>query len=330
MDSSQITVETVAGSVSLDDLGKTLMHEHLVLGYPGWHLDSLYSRDRRKEVAELVGLVRPLARHGVSTIVDPCPIEMGRDPIILRDVSAASGIQIVCSTGIYHGRAGLLPYWRMLTIDEIAEAYVHEIEVGIGDTGIRAGLIKAATRAGQLVPVEERALRAAARAALATNVPILTHTEEGTLGLEQVKILRDEGVPAEAIIIGHCCNSSDLAYIRELLSHGVFVGYDQIGWNFRVSDGRRISHLVELIREGFAEQLILSQDRVGYWFGRLPAQLQEFQDAVTREGFTPIFDTFLPQLVSNGVEMSVVNEILESNPRRFFSALPRGSAAPFV
>ena len=79
------------------------------------------------------------------------------------------------------------------SINSLADQIVREVIVGIDATGIRAGVIKAASSLNTITLAEEKVFRAAARAQRETGAVITTHTEAGTMGLEQVELLRSEG-----------------------------------------------------------------------------------------------------------------------------------------
>ena len=101
-------VQTVTGPVDAGELGRTLVHEHIVITYPGEEYDPGFEgsgRNRRASRRQ----DRGAARRRFSTFVDPCPIELGRDPELYAEVSQRSGIQVVCTTGFYteHSRHGL-------------------------------------------------------------------------------------------------------------------------------------------------------------------------------------------------------------------------------
>ena len=163
------TVQTVTGPVDAADLGRTLVHEHIRISYYGEELDPRYSWDRAETVARAVDKMGELLDAGFRTFVDPCPIELGRDPELYAEISARSGMRIVCTTGFYteHLWSGLPFYWRARDPEEIAELYVRELVEGIAGTGgIRAGAIKAATGV-EVTPAESRCLTGAALAAAA-------------------------------------------------------------------------------------------------------------------------------------------------------------------
>lgn len=312
-------VQTVLGKVPVAALGRTLLHEHVLLGYPGWEQDSLYEPDHPALLQRIAAALRQLDERGFGCLVDVTPIDMGRDPDFLRQLAEQVEIHLIAATGFYHGGVGLHSYWRMKEIDELAEVLIHEIEHGVRRSGVKPGVIKVATRVEQIVPNEERALRAAARAAVATGVNITTHTEQGRLGHEQLDIFESEGLPSGRVIIGHMDNVTDTATHTSLLDRGTFIGFDQIGYEFRMSDAERIDAITTLVDRGYGSGLILSHDRVGNWMGRLTPFLQQFADQVAKDGFNHMADVFLPKLVAAGVPEAAVDEMLRDNPARYFS-----------
>jgi phosphotriesterase-related protein len=315
---TKYTVQTVRGEISRGELGATLMHEHVFLGYPGWDDDTLYTFDAEAEMPRVAGSVSSLDRIGVRTLVDATPLELGRFPSLLSTVAEKTGINIICATGMYHGGVGLHTYWRMKTVDEVAEVFIHDIEQGVGDEHIKAGILKIGTRVDKIVPHEEKVIRAAGIASVQTGVPVTTHTEEGQLGPQQIAILTAEGVDPSRIVVGHLDNAKSLDDVKRVLDLGVFVGFDQIGYQFRVTDEARLDNVAALVTSGYASQLILSQDRVALWLGRLTEFLRPFQESVDREGFTYLHDSFLPRLRERGVSGEAITTMLEINPSRYF------------
>ena len=178
-------VKTVTGPIPVEQLGRTLMHEHLFIAFPGAEFDPLAVFDRAAFIEEAVKrLVQLRTEHGVRSFVDPCPIELGRDVTMMKEIAEKSGMNIVCTTGFYFEEMGLPVYWRSRTVDEIAELYIREITHGIGDTGVKAGAIKVATGAPVVTEFEKKFLAAACIAQTATGVPIITHTQDGCAGPE--------------------------------------------------------------------------------------------------------------------------------------------------
>lgn len=318
-------VDTVTGAVSVDALGPTLMHEHILITNPGAELDPKFALDREALVKEAVLRLRELLQLGIRTFVDPCPIELGRDVRLLREISERSGMQIVCATGFYQEERGLPFYWRKSTSDEIAEFLIHEIINGIGGTGVRPGVIKCASSAPQIGGLERKFLAAASLAHQETGVPILTHTEDGLGGDSQQDVFFEHGVAPHAALIGHCCQNTDSGYHHRIVSRGSYIGFDRIGSISDALDEARADNAIKLIHSGYRDQLILSQDRVCCIRGvKPPPQIVRWIEEMRAKGewpppFTHLFTSFLPRLRARGVSDADIASILEANPRRFFS-----------
>ncbi|MFN2545758.1 MAG: hypothetical protein ABR600_14470 [Actinomycetota bacterium] len=106
------TVQTVLGPIDAAELGPTLVHEHIHFSYPGDVFDPTGRFDRAEAIEGAVERMRGLSEHGIRTVVDPAPIEMGRDPSFVAEVSERSGMQLVCATGFYVEAIGIPYYWR--------------------------------------------------------------------------------------------------------------------------------------------------------------------------------------------------------------------------
>jgi len=323
-------VNTVTGPIPVGALGRTLMHEHLFIAFAGAEYDPLAVLDRPAFIAEAVKrLVELREVHGVRSFVDPCPIELGRDVTMMKEISEKSGVHVVCTTGFYFEELGLPPYWRARTVDEIAELYVREITQGIGTTGIKAGAIKVATGAPDITELEKKFLAAACLAQRATGVPIITHTQDGVGGPEQQKLFADGGVGAHRCLIGHCCGNADPAYHRRVVDGGSYIGFDRIGILRLMPDETRADNLAKLVRDGFAKQVMMSQDRHCGWLGKYQRQVgaaeQAEMDRLRPLGKWPppysyMFTDFIPMLHARGVTQADIALMLDENPRRFFAA----------
>ena len=314
-------VQTVLGPVPVEQLGVTLMHEHLVIGWPGWIFDPLARFDRMKVTSLLIERLHELKALGVSTFVDPCPIELGRNPELAAEVAEATEMNIICATGFYTNRLGIPVYFRQRTVDEIAEIFARELSNGIGSSGIRAGLIKCATGLHEITRHEEKCLRAAGRAHKATGAPILTHTESATMGTEQLDILASEGVDFGRVIIGHSCGTANLEYHLRLLDRGVFLGFDRFGLEAVFPDRLRIAALAGLLSIGYAKQIVLSHDYVGCFLGRSMFRTPESRQGLAKWGYTHLFKEVLPKLRAIGFTEAQIQTMMVENPQRFFGGL---------
>jgi phosphotriesterase-related protein len=333
-----MSVQTVTGPVALNDLGRTLMHEHLYIAFAGAEYDSGVSFDRAGFVKEAVKRLTELrVVHGVRTFVDPCPIELGRDAALMKEIAEKSEMNVVCTTGFYFEAMGLPIYWRPRTTEEIAELYIREIEKGIGTSGVRAGAIKVATGEPAITPLEMKFLDAASMAQKATGVPIITHTQDGFGAPDQIAAFAGNGVAPHKCLIGHCCGNADPAYHRRVVDGGSYIGFDRIGILRLQPDEVRADNLAKLVKSGHQAQILMSQDRHCGWLGKFARQMspeeQARTDALKAAGnwpppYTYMFTDFLPMLHARGVNQGQIASILEDNPRRFFAGEALPQAAP--
>ena len=313
------SINTVTGTTTAEQLGTTLMHEHLLIGWAGWELDCAAPKfERRAAFKNAVDRLKELKDLGLQSFVDPCPMDIGRDVNFMAEVSEASGVRIVCATGLYKEDLGNTAYFKQRSVDEIAEVYSSEITKGIGNSGIKAGIIKCATGKGQVTKYEENCLRAAARAHLRTGAPITTHPEDGTMGREQLDIFASEGVDLQRVIIGHSCGSADLGYHRDMLDRGCFLGFDRFGLDFLHPDKLRLAALVGLLGVGYEKQIVLSHDSVWCWLGRGLDLPPETAKLVENWKPTHVFQNIVPALKRAGVSEEKIRAMLVENPRRYF------------
>lgn len=330
------SIQTVTGPVPIHELGLTLVHEHLLIGYPGWWMDTLAPPFVRAEaLARAVDKLAELHALGVRTLVDPCPIDLGRDVEFMARASERSGVRIVCATGVYKEDQGISYTFKALRAEDVVAIYLRELQEGIGNTGIRAGLVKVASGAPQLTPYEEKMIRAGGRAAAQAGCPVLTHTDHAALGLEQLAILTECGVPVHRILVGHSDSRDDHSYHRSLAERGAYLGFDRFGLTTMLRDEQRIEAVLQMVSAGFARSLCLSHDAIcGSWLGRpsfdgkrafTQAQLEQF---LPNWEPTHLFRNILPVLRARGLTPALERTLLVENPARYFAGVESPLAAP--
>ncbi len=247
-------VRTVLGDLDPAQLGFTHMHEHLITNPPVGMLDEDFTMNSQD--AALTEL-RSLYEVGGRTLVEMTPLDYGRNPQVLRDVSEQSGVHVVMVTG-YMKEQFCAPHIQDLSINQITENLVRDVLEG--ENGVKAGVIKASSSLNEITSNEEKALRAAARAHLETGALISTHTEAGTMCLEQVEIFKSEGVSPERILIGHTDRNLDWEMHLALANTGVTLGYDQISKTKYYPDAKRLDFLVKMVEAGFEKQVCIACD----------------------------------------------------------------------
>jgi phosphotriesterase-related protein len=315
-------VNTATGKIAAEALGRTLMHEHLLVGLPGWQSDTrIAAPDRRNMVAACVDRVQELQDAGFATLVDPCPSDLGRDVELIGEVAARTGFSIIFATGLYNERFGGSAYWtRVLGMDpdadrRLCDMFVDEIERGVPGTGLKAGILKVGTSLPPFTDYEKYVFRAAAMASRATGTPITTHTD-GVLGDEQLNYLTALGVPAARIVIGHCCGNPDHDYHMRIIDGGAFAGFDRFGMEHLRLDADRVASLLELRRKQVLGSVVISHDSVWCWLGRFqPKDHPAPKNQPLR--FTRVI---APMLEEAGMTRAEIEGMLTANPRRYFGA----------
>jgi len=312
-------VRTVLGDVDSATIGVTDAHEHVVIRSglilviePDFRLD-----DPAKSTEEL----NDFRRFGGGTVVDAAPIGIGRDPDSLREISRNSGVQVIAATGFHKTKYYLDSHWRFhYSTEQIAKLFIEEIELGMDQNGYegpfvrrseaRAGVIKVASDYQFINRATEVAIEAAAIAHLATGAPILTHTEMGTLGQEQVRLLESHGVRAQSVVLSHMDRNPDAYVHREIAQSGAFLEYDGPGRVKYFPESTLVTLIRSMFEVGLGEHVLLGGDmaRRAYWkaYGGGP-------------GIAYTLEHFVPRLLKEGFSGEQVSQMLIHNPARAFS-----------
>ncbi len=321
------TVETVRGPVDVDGLGKVLMHEHVfTLGteirenYP--HYPDTWDEEFRVEDA--VRQLTDMVSRGITSIVDPTVIGLGRYIPRIQRINERVDLNIVVATGIYTYSDAPIQFHFTgpgrifdVPVDPMTELFVADIRAGIADTGVKAGLLKCAIDEHGLTPDVERVMRAVAQAHMETGTPITVHTHahEGT-GLIAQRVLREEGVDLSKVVIGHSGDSTDIDYLRAIADAGSILGMDRFGIDAFCPFEDRVATVATLAALGYAEKMVLAHDASCYSDFYSEANKKA---ALPRWAFTHVSDDVLPALRERGVTEEQITTMLVDNPRTYFS-----------
>lgn len=304
------------------------MHEHVFImtteiaqNYPeAWG-------DEDKRVAGAIARLGELKARGVDTIVDLTVIGLGRYIPRIARVAAATELNIVVATGLYTYND--VPFYfhylgpgAQLDGPEImTDMFVRDIEHGIADTGIKAGILKCATDEPGLTPGVERVLRAVAQAHKRTGAPISTHTHAGLRrGLDQQRIFAEEGVDLSRVVIGHCGDSTDVGYLEELIAAGSYLGMDRFGVDVISPFQDRVNIVARMCERGHADKMVLSHDACCY-FDALPEELVPV--AMPNWHYLHIHNDVIPALKQHGVTDEQLHTMLVDNPAPHLRAAGR-------
>jgi len=300
-------VETVTGAVPSDRLGVTLVHEHVLVDFVGAAEvnSSRYSRDAAFRKA--LPYLKQAHGLGCRTFVDCTPAYLGRDPRLLRQLSEATGLNILTNTG-YYGAANdkFVPAhaWKE-SAEQLAARWIAEARNGIEDTGIKPAFMKIGVDPGPLSDIDSRLVAAAARAHLVVGLPVWSHTGDGPAALAQVALLKREGMPLRAFVWVHAQNEADPAVHQRIADEGAWISFDGLAPD---SVDRYLDLVVKMRAAGRLDRVLLSHDAGWYHVGE--------PDGGTYRAHDTLFTTFIPRLRARGFTEAEIRQLIVDNPRR--------------
>lgn len=316
-------VATVRGTLDSGALGPTLMHEHVFVlsteimqNYP----EPWGEEDDR--VSDAIKRLNDLKSAGIDTIVDLTVTGLGRYIPRIQRIAGQTDLNIVVATGLYTYND--VPHYfhfrgpgNLLDGPEIMiDMFVRDINEGIADTGVKAGILKCATDEPGVTPGVERVLRAVAQAHLRTGVPISTHTHAATeRGLEQQRIFKEEGVDLSRVVIGHSGDSTDPVYLEKLIDNGSYIGMDRFGIDVLLPFEQRVDIVATMCERGYADRMVLSHDAACHndWLDD-----DVLAEVTPRWNYLHITNDVIPALKDRGVTEEQIHTMLVDNPRRIF------------
>ncbi|MBO9654687.1 MAG: phosphotriesterase [Agrobacterium tumefaciens] len=339
-------IMTVRGPIAADQLGVTLMHEHILNDCRcWWHAPKTPERQYLAEgfvCMEILGELRqdpfvnkhnitlddePLAiaelkdfaAAGGQTIVEPTCQGIGRNPLAMRRISEATGLNIVMGAGYYLASSHPEKV-AGLTVDAIADEIVQEALHGVDGTDVRIGLIGEIGVSADFTAAEEKSLRGAAQAQLRTGLPLMVHLPGWLrLGHKVLDIVAEEGADLNHTVLCHMNPShADIAYQSELAGRSAFIEYDMIGMDFFYADQQvqcpsdedAARSIVTLVEGGYLDRILLSHD----------VFLKMMLTRYGGNGYAYILRHFLPRLKRHGLDDAALQTLMRDNPRSVFQA----------
>jgi phosphotriesterase-related protein len=340
-------IQTVLGPIAQEAMGITLPHEHLLIDFKvmftepaaasdkgrayepvslanlGWvrqhfnaNLDNLRLTDEQLAADEIL-----LFKHaGGRTVVDPTPKTLARDPLALARIARATGLNIVMGAG-YYVHASHPPDMDRRTVDDLAREMIADVTIGVGDTGVHAGLLGEIGTTHPWTENEKKVLRAAIVAQRATGAPLMIHPgRHPKMPMELAEFVQKEGGELRRTIMCHICRTiADVPEVIDLAQTGIWLEYDLFGlensyYPYNPSfdmpnDGGRMAHVLALVSAGHEGQLLLSHD-IAY-----KSSLVKYGGY----GYHHLLVNVVPRLRGKGVDDAGLHRLLVENPTRAFA-----------
>jgi phosphotriesterase-related protein len=345
-------IMTVSGPIEPDRAGRTLMHEHLFIDFTlpddaaeRWHLAGrtkpttatavkLYNAPLTMDILGAVTLGAPnrdnwlltddkvaikevgeFKKLGGGTVVDVTSIGLDRDPEKLRRAAQASGLNIVMGASWYQKA------WHPKSLDDrsvesLTDEIVRDVTIGVGDSGIRSGIIgEVGTTGNPLTPNEIKVIRASGRASRLTGAAVTLHTTAQLREQPRIlDLLEEEGADLQRVVVGHSDGlADDLPFVTQLLRRGVTIEFDLLGRSPTITRGfndlATAKALVELVKAGHEGRIVLSHDIC------TKVSLKAYGGS----GYGYIEEFFLPYLKRQGVTDAQISTIMVENPKRILT-----------
>lgn len=350
---------TVLGPVSREQLGIVLPHEHiffdgskawmagrakeryanlpvtmanlwLIKGDPTGNLDDIRFHAHNEAVRELL----LFKAKGGRTVVEVTVRGLDPNPMGLRRVARATGLNIIAATGYYVSRT----HPRLLekkTIPSLVAELRKDVEEGFGDTGIRAGVVKigvgGAMKHGtmRIHKNEEKLLVAASIVQREMGVPISIHTPRhlpterakpsSWWGLRILDILEDAGARLDRVIVCHLdrCIHENLDYQVQIAKRGAYIEYDLWGKDYyykifreaNTCDSVRLERIKALIKQGCLHRILLSQDIC----------MKIERATYGGYGYSHILRNVVPMMRDEGITYSQIDLMVKENAKRILA-----------
>ena len=317
-----VAVPTVTGSIDSADLGRVLAHEHIFVLGEEYRQNYQDDWDEDTKVAEAVEELGALPSLGIDTILDPTVLGLGRYLPRVQRVAEQIELNVVVATGLYTYNE--IPFQFHYTgpgllfdvPEPLTELFLKDLREGIADTGVRAGFLKCAIEEQGLTPGVERAMRAVGQASAQSGAPITVHTNPHTgSGLVAQRVLAEEGADLSKVVIGHCGDTTDLDYLMQVADAGSYLGMDRFGLDVLLPFEDRVATVLELLRRGYAEKMVLAHDASCFidWFDP-----EAKRQVVPRWNYRHISEDVIPALVEGGASEQDIATMLVANPRAYF------------
>jgi phosphotriesterase-related protein len=303
------TIVTVNGPIRSDELGKSLIHEHILVDFIGADKINPSRWDHAVVEKKVLPYLLECKKLGVKSFFDCTPSFLGKDPALLKRMSDKSGLHIITNTGYYGAvQNKYLPPWALTeSAEQLATRWTEEFENGMDGTTIKPGFIKIGVDSGPLSDVHKKLVRAAALTHLRTGLTICSHTGPAEPAFEELEILKETGVHPNAFVWVHAQNEKNKSNHVRAARAGAWVSLDGIG--ARDYDNY-VDSIMKLESAHLLSRTLISHD-AGWYSPDDPNG--------TFQSYTGIFKEIIPRLKKKGLNNAELKELMFDNPANAFS-----------
>lgn len=344
-----MSIQTVTGTIEIEDMGITLPHEHIFIDLRNQFTE--FSDPEKVEISKQKVSINNLGRlrlnpyavkdnlvldemetavsetlffknAGGNTIVDCTSVGIKRQAEKLKELSLRTGVNIVAGSGYFTQDTHPLEMenWKP---GDIAENIVRDFVEGIDGSGVKAGIIGEIGTSKDILPQERKNLYAAAIAFKQLNAPVHIHTYPwGHTGIEAVDILIKRGVDPGKIVLCHVDVQPDFKYIEALLNRGVYIEFDNFGKEFVIDpsergfaggifirDLERVQLISQLVKRKHTNRILITNDIC----------LKTMLCCYGGWGYAHILKNIIPLMESEGLKQEVIDHIIKNNPKAVFA-----------
>ena len=340
-------VQTVLGLIDGGELGVTLAHDHVLIdgtfmyiepeaiseknlahqkitlqnrGWVGYNWTSNWDNVELKDEEIAVTELRRFIAAGGKSIIDPTNIGLGRDANALARIARLTGMNVVMGSGHYIGSTHPEDMGER-SQESITEEIIRDIEVGVGENNIPAGLIGEIGSTYPWWDNEKKSLRAAADAQMETGAALMVHPgRDPQSPVEILEVVDKAGGDLSRTIICHIDRTClDRKWLKDLAETGCYLEYDLFGNESShyppnptvdmPSDAQRMDVILWHFENGYEKQILLSHDIA------TKHRLQAYGGL----GYDHLITNVVPRLRKRGLSESQISTLIVDNPREIYS-----------
>ena len=331
-------IRTVCGDVNSHKIKNVLIHEHVVWNLINqnkklkkkninlgnrWQTNYENNQNPQNSVQDNSNIaikeLKILKTYGGDLIVDQSTFGIGRNVKLLKKISKKSNVKIVAAAGTY--KADFIPKKiQLLNVKELTKRFTNEIQIGINNTDIKAGIIGEIGCSEKINKFEKNALIAAAKTSIVTGAAISIHPDKNPESpFKIINILEKAKADISRVAICHIDRTYPLGdKLKELLQKGVYIEWDFFGiensnlWLDNIElpmDRDRIKLIKKIFKLGYGDKILISQDicsktRLHNWGGH---------------GYDHIFRNIIPLMKHYNLNHDEIDKLVRKNPVNLLS-----------